>query len=335
MHLETLEKRQLMSVSVDGVGARGDSYTDEYRFYAPDRSTAQNYVEQLADDRHLDFGKFSKQSRGTPRNAGFAYNWAQSADTTSDMIADGQLAGLAAQVASGKVDLAFVFIGGNDFRDVFTSSDPLSGLGTVTPQAVTNVFTAVGTLLASSPEVDVVVATVPRVSVLPEVRGAIAAGQLPQALADGVDVAIDAFNQQLRALAAASPRVALADVDGLVNSIFAPASFSVGGVTIDRNTPSNDPRSLWLADGIHAGTVGQGLLANLFVNAANEEFHTHIRPLRAREILKNAGLRNHGRHASWCHNHGSAAAAGSSRTLFSDLEVQRESSRYDVVSAAS
>ena len=289
LQLETLERRALLTA----IGALGDSYTDEYQFYAPDRSTAQNYVEQLADDRHLDFGAFSRTPRGAPRNAGFAYNWAQSADTSSDMLADGQLSGLAAQAAADKVDLAFVFIGGNDFRGVFTSPDPVATLQTVVPQAVTNVLTAVGTLLASSPDLNVVLATVPKVSVLPEVKGAIAAGVLPQALADAVDFAIGVFNQHIRDFAAANRRVALADVDALVSDIFSPSTFSFGNVVIDRDSASNDSTSLFLADGIHAGTIGQGLLANLFVKAANGEFNTRIRPLSEREILCNAGLRPH------------------------------------------
>ena len=289
--LESLENRRMLS----GIGALGDSFTDEYQFYDPDRSTAQNYIEQLADDRHLDFGDFRKTARSAPRNAGFAYNWAQSGDTSSDMLADGQLDGLVAQVASGKVDLAFVFIGGNDFRGVFTSPDPVAALGVVVPQAVTNVFIAVNTLLASSPDVNVVLATVPKVSVLPEVKLAIAAGYLPQALADAVDFAVGAFNQQIRNLAAASPRVALADVEQLVTDVFSFSTFKFGDVAINRESASNDPASLFLADGIHAGTVGQGLLANLFVSAANGEFHTRFRPLSEREILDNAGLpRNHG-----------------------------------------
>jgi hypothetical protein len=174
---------------------------------------------------------------------------------------------------------------------VFTSADPITALGRVVPQAVSNVFIAVGTLLASSPTVNVVVATVPKVSVLPEVKSAIEAGFLPQALADGVDFAIGAFNQQIRTLAASNPRVALADVDQLVIDIFAPSEFRFGDVMIDRESASNEPTSLFLADGIHAGTVGQGLLANVFANAANAEFETRIRPLSEREILCNAGIR--------------------------------------------
>ena len=127
-------------------------------------------------------------------------------------------------------------------------------------------------------------------SVFPQVKGAIAAGFLPQALADAVDQGVAAFDAQIRDLAASSDRIALADVDVLVNSIFAPAQFQVGGVTIDRDLPSDNPSSLWLADGLHAGTVAQGLLANVFIDAMDDEFHAHIKPLSSNEILHNAGL---------------------------------------------
>ena len=83
-----------------GIGVIGDSYSDEYQFYAPDRSTARNWVEILAATRKLDFGSFSIAPRGEPRNQGYAYNWARSDATTETMIATGQHTGLAAQVAS-------------------------------------------------------------------------------------------------------------------------------------------------------------------------------------------------------------------------------------------
>ena len=41
-----------------GIGVLGDSYSDEYQFYPPDRSTARNWVEILATTRGLDFGRF-------------------------------------------------------------------------------------------------------------------------------------------------------------------------------------------------------------------------------------------------------------------------------------
>src|SRR6188474_2963230 len=85
--------------SLGGIGVLGDSYSDEYQFYPPDRSTARNWVEILAATRGLDFGRFGDEGRGEPRNQGFAYNWARSDATTEDLIATGQHAGLAGQIA--------------------------------------------------------------------------------------------------------------------------------------------------------------------------------------------------------------------------------------------
>src|SRR4051812_24184357 len=85
-----------------GIGILGDSYSDEYQFYAPDRSAARNWMEMLATTRGLNFGKFTNDGRGEPRNQGYEYNWARSDATTYDMIATGQHTGLAAQVARGE-----------------------------------------------------------------------------------------------------------------------------------------------------------------------------------------------------------------------------------------
>src|SRR5436305_2608320 len=96
-----------------GIGVLGDSYSDEYRFYPPDRSTARNWVEILAGTRGLDFGPYAEESRGEPRNRGYAFNWARSDATSEDMIRTGQHTGLAAQVARGEVGIVVLFIGGN------------------------------------------------------------------------------------------------------------------------------------------------------------------------------------------------------------------------------
>jgi lysophospholipase L1-like esterase len=287
---ERLESRRLFASTSPTVGVIGDSYSDEYQFYAPDRSTASNYVEQLAEDRNLNFGAFSETLRPEPRNAGFAQNWARSGDTSSDALAHGQHTSLASQVGTDGVRYAFVFLGGNDFRGVFTSPDPLGTLAAVVPAATTNIGTAITALLAAGPQVRVVVATVPGVGILPEVRGAVAFNLIPQALVDGVDAAADALNQQIIAMGDASNRVAVADVAGLADRIFAGKAFKVAGVKLDRDVPSNDGDHVFLADGIHAGTVVQGLIANRFIRAMNQEFGTHVKRLRAGEILTNAGL---------------------------------------------
>ena len=91
-----------------GIGVLGDSYSDEYQFYPPHRSTARNWVEILATTRGLNFGRFSTQSRGEPPNRGHAFDWARSGATTEDLIRAGQHTGLAAQVARGEVGLVVI-----------------------------------------------------------------------------------------------------------------------------------------------------------------------------------------------------------------------------------
>ena len=55
--------------------------------------------------------------------------------------------------------------------------------------------------------------------------------------------------------------------------------------------PTNDPTFFVLADRLHPGTIGQGLLANLYVETANNAFGTRICPLSSHDILENAGLK--------------------------------------------
>src|SRR6476646_7279628 len=107
-----------------GIGVLGDSYSDEYQFYPPHRSTARNWVEILAATRGLNFGRFSTQSRGEPRNQGYESNWARSDATTDELIATGQHLGVAEQAARCEVGLVVIYIGGNDFINALRSPDP-------------------------------------------------------------------------------------------------------------------------------------------------------------------------------------------------------------------
>src|SRR4051812_15397706 len=158
-----------------GIGVLGDSYSDEYQFYPPDRSTARNWVEILATTRGLDFGQFAPASRGEPRNQGYAFNWARSDATTDDLIATGQHTGLAAQVARGEVGVVVLFIGGNDFINALKASDPVETLGKVLPRALGNHRAAVETILAADPRVKLVLVTLPDIRHLPEFAGPIRA----------------------------------------------------------------------------------------------------------------------------------------------------------------
>jgi hypothetical protein len=302
--VHSLERRLLMchGAAIDGIGVLGDSYSDEYCFYAPDRSTAQNWVEQLADDTNASFGKFCKNDPPGPRNAGFSYNWAVSGDTSSQMVADGLVEGVTAQAASGKVDLVTMFIGGNDFRAVFdklATEGPDAAtvaLQNAVPTLIGNIMSAANTVLsaaASNPHLDLILTTIPKLSHLPEVRCAVAAMPAIQPFVDAVDGAVGIVNQQIQALGAALPHTAVADFAGYVEECFACPTFKVGNVELNRDAlfnPTNDPTYFVLNDGLHPGTIVQGLLANLYVQTANDAFGTRLESLSTKDILKNAGL---------------------------------------------
>jgi hypothetical protein len=271
-----------------GIGVLGDSYSDEYQFYPPHRTTARNWVEILAMTRGLNFGRFGTESRGEPRNQGYEYNWARSDATTDDLIATGQHSGLAAQVALGEVNLVVVFIGGNDFINAMKTADPVAALHEVGPRAEANLESAVATILRAHPAVNVVIITVPDIRDLPEFRVPLNAGHLPKAYSDAAAATVQRYNASIWAIATHQPRVAVLDfaLVARVSDLIYPESVRLAGHPIVRSGPSDDPDHLFLGDVRHLGTAGQGLLASLFVDTINAKFHAGVQPLSEREILE-------------------------------------------------
>jgi phospholipase/lecithinase/hemolysin len=276
------------------VGALGDSYSDEYRFYPPDLSQARNWVEVLAATRKVEFGAFTTHSRGEPRDQGFAFDWARNGATSSNMIQN-QLPGLAAQVAAGQVEYAWIFIGGNDFlyflRDIENGSiapaAAPSMLAQVEATAAANFTTAVHTLLSSSPTVRLVIANVPDVSELPIVRLALTVAPQAQPIVAATSQAIAEYNATIASVAAGQSRIALIDLAGQAAELSTIPGGSVrfGGTTIKLTTAGDNYHDFFLADGLHPGTVGQGIIANDFITAVNGHFGAQIAPLSPAQIV--------------------------------------------------
>jgi hypothetical protein len=276
---DSLEGRVVLSKGLGIVGALGDSYTDEYQFYPPNQTHARGWVEILAYTQKANFGPFQRASRGEPRNQGFANDWARFGATSDQMVAQ-QLPGLATQVAGGRVKYASIFVGGNDFLYYLqaaaanppspaVAAQQIAGIET---NAQKNLDTAVVTLLSANPKVKLVATTVPGLAALPIVR-ALATTPQAQALVAGADAALDVYNANIRLIAATQPRVALADL-ALESSALATAgpTASFGGATISLTTASNNYHSFFLADSLHVGTVGQGIIANTIVAALDAKF---------------------------------------------------------------
>ncbi|HWE36034.1 MAG TPA: SGNH/GDSL hydrolase family protein [Isosphaeraceae bacterium] len=291
---EVLEDRAVPSGGLGPIGALGDSYTDEYRFYPPDRSSARNWVEILSATHRANFGPFSLKSRGEPRDQGFAFNWARSDSTSSDAFVN-QLPGLSRQVARGQVKTAWIFTGGNDFlfylegvvqSGQLGSAASVAGLDTVSLNAEENFTATVNTLLAANPNVRLVVATVPDVNLLPIVRqfdGVPAA----QPLLSTASAAIGQYDEFIRGIAHSHPsRIAVADIQQASAQILAAGpTATFGGTSVNLVTPGDNYHDFFVADGIHVGTIGQGIIADTFIQAVDTTFGAHIRPLSPAQIV--------------------------------------------------
>jgi hypothetical protein len=272
-----------------GIGAVGSSTTDEYQFSTLSINAARNWVEILAGARGWNFGSFTTDSLGEPRLQGYEYNWARAGTTTASLLTQGQHTGLATQIAAGDVTLAFASLHAtNHFRNVLNASPPPLHLPpTVVPNAVANTITGLSTLLAADPNVRVVLGTQIDLRFQPDVLQGIASGRITQALVDEVSIGIQQYNAQITAFAATSSRIAVADLYTLFEDVMAPDQFFFGGVAIDRLDPSTLPDHLWITDGTlsHPGTIGQGLIANTFIDTIDARFGAGVTPLSEQEIL--------------------------------------------------
>jgi hypothetical protein len=275
------------------VGAMGDSYTDEYQFYAPDRYAARNWVEILHATRGVAFGPFTAANRGEPRNQGFAYDWARSSATSDDMMAN-QLPGLTAQVASGKVQYASVFIGGNDYLNLILAAQAgaippqniPAALTQTTTNLIKNVTIATDTLLAANPNAKVVLWTLPSVGLIPIAQIAAATSPVAKMLIDAVGQAEDVFNAAVKQMASANPRVALVDLATVTKSVASSPTLPFDGITVDLTTPGDDYHNFFLGDFYHPGTIGQGIIADTFAQAIDTKFGAQLFPLPPTEIVQ-------------------------------------------------
>jgi lysophospholipase L1-like esterase len=245
-------------------------------------------MEILATTRGVNFGSFSVESRGEPRNQGYEFNWARSDATTDDLIATGQHTGLAKQASRGEIDVVWIFIGGNDFINAMKSREPLAEVSAVLPRALANFRKAFEAIFEASSAVRVVLVTVPDIRNLPEFSRPIREGRIPSSTADAFSSAISEYNAQIRTLAGSSNRVALLDFDlsvQLANRLSHETNLAAGR-RLTRIRPGNDPECFFLADSRHPGTLGQTLLAQMFIETVNARFAARIPSLSGREVLE-------------------------------------------------
>ncbi|MBZ0279261.1 MAG: cadherin-like domain-containing protein [Anaerolineae bacterium] len=285
------------------LGILGDSGQDEYQgtdnrggdFHA----VTFNWVEQLILAGRVDMGVWGDYAE--PRRTGYAANWARSGATADDMIAAGQHTGLAEQIAVGEIDVVVIAVGSNDFAPYRANGyGPIYG-GTVSGEAldekinglVEDVATAIDTLQAAG-DVPIIVATVPNWGDTPLVLGNpdFADPERRQLVTD----AVQTTNVRLSETAAGRG-VEMVDLDSLYASLIGRID---GGKLVVGHEPINlfgvgdAPHNGVLGDGIHGGTVLEGLLANWYLEAINAATGAGLELLSDDTILAFAGLSGDG-----------------------------------------
>jgi len=289
---------------------------------------ALNWVQLLARERGLDFGAFSSdESRGEPRNQGYAYNWARSGGTarTARFFLVGadlatQTPGLQPDVVSGDVEIVFVGVGHNDYfyRDYLEGFDlevgnnpelfdtESSDILTFEQQVLDAIMGSVDTILAAHVDAKVVLAYLPPDTLLSVEYIAAAMARLNGRLETEVAVRVGAGKViELVDLYAWSSHRYDAEENLLFGEYAIPRDSKASLDQTTPGTPGEGPcdsqgncatleyaLNLVAHDtpGGHPGTLMQGLIANEILAAVNPWLDTPVAPLTDEEILAAAAV---------------------------------------------
>jgi lysophospholipase L1-like esterase len=258
----------LSAATIDGYAAMGASETAGNDYVG-------SWVPYMTTLRGLNFG-----------GPGDPYNVAVGGATSATLLTQGQHTDVRGFVQSGLVDLSFLSIGGNDFSAVGgqISSGSLSGaaLTAWAQGVVTNINTAVDTVLSAHP-LGMVVTGMNDIPLTPAGRVGF---DSPVKIARG-ESAVDLVDSLLlpEVLARGLTYVDVAGALRYLNQ----GPLVVGGVLMDTVNPSSDPTHFF-QDGKHPAAVGNGLVANLFLESLNLGYGTNFALLSDLEILTAAGL---------------------------------------------
>jgi len=298
---------------IGALGVMGDSLSDEY-FEENYGTYATNWVQQLVNYRSVNAGPTAVAAGqpggtwGSPRRTGYEFDWALSGDTSSNLLADGQDTGLAAQVSPDGITHAVLAIGANDFNPDFTTyptaaylniyngSWSASQISNYVAQVLTNIETAVATVETTG--VNLVVFNILDYGKTPAVYNNFL--YTNGSKRERVAAAIQQANAGLLYLAQ-KYQVPLVNAFGLQQAIFGSntnlqTTLSLGNVAIhlqqSDSNPTNSPNrtAAFVADGAHPHTTIQGLFANMALEGFSLGYQTTVPLFTEQEILNHAGV---------------------------------------------
>jgi len=281
-------------ILVKGIAVLGDSQSDEYR--ADDArggdysTTTMNWVELLASYRHLNFGSWVRN--GEPRRTGYEYNFARTGATAYSLIASAQDTGAAELIKEGKVNAVVIYIGANDFAPYITQ-DGYQQIydGTLTDaqvlekvnNIVANITTAIE-VMKDAGKASIILVKIPDWGAH---LGVQVAFPFPDQRAR-VTQAIQSANDKLQKVA---DEYGIATIDpNAFYQDFVNAGYKVENVKLQLFVLNDDPKNVFLDDGIHMGTVLNGLFANKVIETLDTNYGAGIQEFSDSEILANAGI---------------------------------------------
>lgn len=299
-------------------GALGDSQTDEYHGDdARGGETVLNWLELLVVTRDLDFGEWSDRGRGEPRRRGFEYNWARSGARMTEVV-DDQLEGLARQIEAGEVTHAVLFSTANEWvnrppflmTSIYESPDggrtDAAGVtierrvGEISGRIVGVMERLAEAVRRSGGEGGVVILTpmdyVRHPGVMVALSDPVRRGYVSEAIEE-IHAIVTERGEAINS-AAGRTLVVVERVDQDFRAVWSSADgrfVEAAGIELDytRDTTTGDPRYLALAPtggSAHLGTVGNGVLAQTFIDAANRLPGVEIPQLTDAEIRAAAGV---------------------------------------------
>lgn len=282
------------------LGILSDSTSDEYRAndnreggtqYA---ATTLSWDELLQIYREVDLGPWG--TRSEPRRSGYEYNYARSGAQAHDLLTSGAANGIATLIAEDKIDVVYMQIGNNDYayyRDgaqIYNGSISGAALTNKINGVVNDITTALDIVLAADTETKVLLGTIADMGDSPTWQASFP-DPAKRAL---VTNAINTTNDAITALAATRPRVTIYDMKAFSNELFAMVdqngNLVVGGENISLLTTGGEPHNAVLSDGIHAGTVMEGFVANSIIRKLNTMLNKSVAEFSTQELLLNAGI---------------------------------------------
>jgi len=310
------------------IAALGDSLTDEYQFYAPYRTAAENWPEIISTLRptQVDLGAVSATGvgRGQTRNQGYAQDWALQGATSqgNDVVGYGAtfeneynggymssaLPGLLTQTGGiSNINVVNILIGGNDYfralEQAVQTGLSFSNLGKIVQifeQTNAGVVSALQTVVplieTANPNTHIIIDTVPTVAATPIVQNLVAG------VGSGLGRIVTAFiNNEVDNLDykgsppnstpvyesitqfATSNHLGLVDANKLVTDFQANPVFDNTYINPAGAGPAYT--DMFVGDGIHPGTIAQGILTNAIISQIDTWYPGAITPLSNAEIL--------------------------------------------------